>query len=224
MSVHSHTSFGIGLAFGCLLTRIFNHGAQVVPHRQRRGRWKLGRGAPLPNAGDLANESTLTKALAVRSSVTGEIIFMLTDQHHMRLAINLLLNLNEHSLLHHLVLASSSVVCASLWARAEPINVSLGCGHSSFLQRGSGSRVNGGLDAYSIDDFHVYHLWVRIFTASNAHARAPSLLSSACTNSAPFPSACSGNAGIFCRRQSALATACYPSTQTSRFVLTHIRS
>ena len=84
---------------------------------------------------------------------------MLTDEHHMRLSLNLLLNLEEHKLRHHLVITSSAAVCAALWARAEPIGLSLGCGHSSFLHRGTDAAIEAGIAAYSFADTHVYHLW-----------------------------------------------------------------
>ena len=101
----------------------------------------------------------LARALAVRATPSREIIFMLTDDHHVRLALNLLLNLDELKLHHHLIIASRPRVCATTWARAQQIGVSLGCGHSSFLHRGSSARIDAGLDAYAIEDTHVYHLW-----------------------------------------------------------------
>lgn len=113
----------------------------------------------MPAAGDLAAPDALAQALKVRASASGEIIFMLTDEHHLRLAINLLLNLEELRLHHHLVIASSADVCDAIWARAQKIGLSLGCGHSSFLHRGQSARIDAGLHAYGIQDGHVYHLW-----------------------------------------------------------------
>ena len=126
--------------------------ARTVTVRSRRP-------VAVPEAGDLASPGALASVLARRASAEGEIIFMLTDAHHVRLALNLLLNLDELGLRHHLVIASSPSVCAQLAARAHPIGVSLGCGHSSFLRRGEDARIDVGLDAYAIDDQHVYHLW-----------------------------------------------------------------
>ena len=114
---------------------------------------------PLPNAGDLAQPNALSRVLEKRATSDGEIIFMLTDEHHIRLALNLLLNLDGLGLHHHLVVASSAEVCKSLWRRARRVNVSLGCGYSSFLQRGTSPSLDAGLAAYGIEDAHVYHLW-----------------------------------------------------------------
>ena len=92
--------------------------------------------------------------------------------------LNLLLNLDELQLYHHLVIAQSSEACAATWARAKPIGVSLGCGHSSFLRRGSSARVDAGLEAYGIEDGHVYHLWwQRWFFLSEAVGLGYSVLS-----------------------------------------------
>ena len=90
----------------------------------------------------------------------------------MRLVLNLLLNLEDLGLQHHLVVSPSSAACAALSLRAERVGVSVGCGQSSFLQRGTTSaQVDAGLDAYDISDSHVYHLWwQRWFLLSEAHA------------------------------------------------------
>ena len=118
---------------------------------------------PLPDLGDLASAGILLRALASRSSAEGEIIFMLTDERHLRLSLNLLLNLEALGLSHHLVISTSSAACLSLWERARPLNLSLGCGWSSFLHRnattGATAAHDAGLVAYGIEDSHVYHLW-----------------------------------------------------------------
>ena len=114
----------------------------------------------LPNAGDLAAPGMLASALKARASPDGEIIFMLTDESHVRLALNLILNLEELRLSHHLVVASTATACDALWARARQLKLSIGCGTSSFLQRGSSTAAHdAGLRAYGIGDSHVYHLW-----------------------------------------------------------------
>ena len=119
-----------------------------------------GRRTSLPNAGDLAAPGMLASALKARASPDGEIIFMLTDESHVRLALNLILNLEELRLSHHLVVASTAAACDALWARARQLKLSTGCGTSSFLQRGSSTAAHdAGLRAYGIGDSHVYHLW-----------------------------------------------------------------
>lgn len=132
----------------------------------------------LPDAGDLADAETLTRVLARRASATREIIFMLTDEHHVRLALNLLLNLEELHLRHHLVVANSRKACKLLWARARVLGLSIGCGTSSFLRRGVSARHDAGLNAYGIEDGHVYHLWwQRWYFLSEAVGRGYRVLS-----------------------------------------------
>ena len=105
----------------------------------------------------MARTGALARALANRA-IDQEIIFMLTDQRHERLALNLLLNLAELGLHHHLTIASSSDVCTSLWRRSQGLDLSLACGHSTFLRRGQSASTDAGLAAYGIGDAHVYHL------------------------------------------------------------------
>ena len=81
---------------------------------------------PLPSAGDLFATGALAAALSQRASATREIIFMLTDEHHERLALNLLLNLEELKLHHHLVIAKSAEVCAA--PEKESMDLMRGCG------------------------------------------------------------------------------------------------
>ena len=59
---------------------------------------------------------------------------MLSDQHTVRFALNLLLNLEELGLFHHMVIASSADVCSELQARAEQTTTgtTIGCGYSTF--------------------------------------------------------------------------------------------
>ena len=54
------------------------------------------------NGGDLTEPATLRRMLSFRGSSTHEVIFMLTDIHHVRLALSLLINLDELGLHHHL--------------------------------------------------------------------------------------------------------------------------
>jgi hypothetical protein len=151
-------SFAVGVLVGALLAFKSARGPARVVIAQKRSSTSA-RIAPLPDAGDLAASGALARALVRRASASREIIFMLSDKHHMRLALNLLLNLDELSLHHHLTIASTRAVCTAMWARAEPIGLSLGCGHSTYLHRGSSDAVDAGLDAYNIGDDHVYHLW-----------------------------------------------------------------
>ena len=160
-------SFAVGLCLGALLAFLApRRRLHPQPRRRRRATPAATSSEaaphfirPLPDAGDLAVPGALARALAVRATQSREIIFMLTDDHHVRLALNLLLNLDELKLHHHLIIASRPEVCAATWARAQQIGLSLGCGHSSFLHRGSSARIDAGLDAYNIEDTHVYHLW-----------------------------------------------------------------
>jgi hypothetical protein len=162
-----------GVAFTTRTSATGTHaGIGAVPrHLNINGRRNRTRRRHLPAAGDLSNSSSLAAALAVRASDEGEFIFMLTDAHHMRLALNLLLNLDELGLHHHMVIASSAKVCDALLARARHTAVggSLGCGYSSFLHPGWSPRIDAGLEAYGIDDSHPYLLWwQRFFILSNA--------------------------------------------------------
>ena len=145
---------------------------QKVAHHQ----W---RPCSLRDAGNLADAKMLARALHCRASLTGEIIFMLADERSSRSALNLLLNLDQLQLRHHLVIASSPAACTVLWRRARWIgNLSLGCGHSTFLQRGSNAAIDAGLAAYGIEDEHVYHLWwQRWFFLSEAVALGYRVLS-----------------------------------------------
>ena len=167
MSSRSSCSFGsgviAGLAIASYLSSSPSHHRTITSHdngHHHAPRRKPNKSIrPLPSAGDLFATGALAAALSQRASATREIIFMLTDEHHERLALNLLLNLEELKLHHHLVIAKSAEVCAALWARAERLGLSLGCGWSSFLHRGTSSALDAGLDAYAIEDSHVYHLW-----------------------------------------------------------------
>ena len=49
----------------------------------------------VPDGGDLDSPGTLRRVLSQRASASGEIIFMLTDEHHLRLALNLLLGSSD---------------------------------------------------------------------------------------------------------------------------------
>ena len=103
-------------------------------------------------AGDLEHPGRLALALQARSTAAKEIIFTVTDERHDRWAHNLLLNLEELGLKHHLVIGSSSRACAKLHARLGPL---LGCGFSSFLANGVNETIDRGLRAYRIAPGHV---------------------------------------------------------------------
>lgn len=123
----------------------------------------------MPDGGNVSDPERRAHAFATRASDDGELIFLLTDERRLRLALNLLLNLEEFELYHHVVVASTSAVCSELWARARRIGLSLGCVTSSFLRRGMSARTDAGLDAYGFADDHVYHLWwARWFVLSAA--------------------------------------------------------
>ena len=115
----------------------------------------------------------LARVLEERAAADGEVIFMLTDGHHVRLALNLLLNLEEHRLRHHLVIASSPDACESLWWRSRGLGLSVGCGYSSFLGRGRSAAMDAGLDAYALADDHIELRWLAALAAS-AHSTSPS--------------------------------------------------
>ena len=106
--------------------------------------------------GDIALPGALTSALRHHASASGDIIFMLSDHHHLRLAHNLLLNLRALGLHHHLVIGSSADVCSALQSLSL---VATGCAYSSFLAIGHDALIDRGLALYRIDDSHVYHLW-----------------------------------------------------------------
>lgn len=113
----------------------------------------------LPDAGDLASPGALARALSIRATDDHEIIFIIVAEHKVRLVLNLILNLDQLRLHHHLVVAPSSAACSELSARAQRLNLSVGCGQSSFLRRGVSSQIDAGLAAYDIGDSHVYHTW-----------------------------------------------------------------
>ena len=144
----------------------------------------------LRNCGDLAAPGVLARVLALRA-VDREIIFMLSDAHHVRMALNLILNLDALGLHHHVVIASSADVCSSLWRRSRGLGLSLACGTSSFLQRGQSAAIDGGLAAYGIGDDHVYHLWwQRWFFLSEAVGlgfRVLSLDTDVSVRASPYP-------------------------------------
>ena len=113
----------------------------------------------LPDAGDLAAPGALAKALSIRATSDREIIVLIVAENKVRLTLNLLLNLEELGLYHHLVLAPSPAACIELSARAQRLGMSIGCGQSSFLRRGGSSQIDAGLAAYDIADSHIYHTW-----------------------------------------------------------------
>lgn len=86
-----------------------------------------------------------------------EIIFMLTDDRHIKWAHNLLLNLRDLHITHTLVIASNAAVCKSLGRRLRAVgSPSPGCAHSSYLRNGS---MAAGAARWGIGDQHVFHLW-----------------------------------------------------------------
>lgn len=163
MERRTSPSFVAGVLAGGALCSVFSPQRGVTQPRRHQGeesrKAPANRPAALRDGGDLAAPGALARVLQLRASADGEIIFMLTDQHHERLALNLLLNLGELGLHHHLTIASSSEVCDSLWRRSRGLGLSLGCGRSTFLRRGVSAAWDAGLDAYGLDDDHVYHLW-----------------------------------------------------------------
>ena len=97
--------------------------------------------------GDISNSTTLDRVLKTRASDSGEIIAALTDATRLKFAVNLLLNMEELDLHHHLVLTSSQVTCDALWRRTHRLSqLSVGCAYSSFLRRsdGHGGGDDGG--------------------------------------------------------------------------------
>ena len=105
------------------------------------------RRATMPMGGDISNSTTLDRVLKTRASDSGEIIAALTDATRLKFAVNLLLNMEELDLHHHLVLTSSQVTCDALWRRTHRLSqLSVGCAYSSFLRRsdGHGGGDDGG--------------------------------------------------------------------------------
>ena len=107
------------------------------------------------NFGDLEAPGAFDRALQARSA-GGEVILTVTDWRHQRWAHNLLLNLEQLDLHHHLVLAAEPLVCHALVMRMAG---AVGCGHSSWLRGGANATIDAGLYAYHIQEGHVYHIW-----------------------------------------------------------------
>ena len=104
--------------------------------------------------GDLEAAGAFEAALAARSA-RREVILALSDGNNLHWAHNLVLNLAALGLHNHLLIASSAAVCSDFAARSALC----GCGHSSYLRRGSSAAVTRGLERWGIAADSPYHLW-----------------------------------------------------------------
>ena len=90
--------------------------------------------------GDLESHGALPRTLEARARHGREVVLLITDHRQHRWAANLLLNLEELSIRHHLVLADAPTTCDALDSLVGHA-VAVGCAHFSATRSRTSSTL-----------------------------------------------------------------------------------